>query len=94
MPERLGYLQQHMLQFCLKHPGLHTIAPDAQTVRVARSLERRGLLQIVDCGMCTASGRAVYMVRAVLVPRLPGESVQAAASYTGRPATGAQLPPI
>jgi hypothetical protein len=61
----LGPLQQHMLAFCQKHPGPHTISPDFETVRVARSLQRRGLLHITDCGMSTASGRSVLMVSAV-----------------------------
>lgn len=61
---RLGYLQRHMLQFCLDHPGHHTIAPDRETVRVARSLQRRGLLHVTDCGMATATGQSVLMVSA------------------------------
>jgi hypothetical protein len=65
MAQRLGYLQQHMLAFCRRHPGSHTISTDRDTVRVARSLQRRGLLHITDCGMCTASGQTVYMVEAV-----------------------------
>lgn len=92
MPERLGYLQQHMLQFCLKHPGLHTIAPDAQTVRVARSLERRGLVRITNCGMCTSTGRAVLMVQAIQPVALPGEPAAIAADHAKRRPTGAQLP--
>jgi hypothetical protein len=62
MNHRLGYLQRHMLQFCQNHPGPHTIAPDRETVRVARSLQRRGLLHVTDCGMATATGRPVLMV--------------------------------
>jgi hypothetical protein len=62
--QRLGPLQQHMLAFCRRHPGSHTISPDRDTVRVARSLQRRGLLHITDCGMCTASGQTVLMVSA------------------------------
>ena len=62
MTKKLGYLQREMLHFCERHPGLHTISPDAETVRVARSLARRGLLHITDCGMATATGRAVLMV--------------------------------
>lgn len=63
--QRLGPLQQHMLAFCQKYPGLHYISPDFETVRVARSLQRRGLLHITDCAMSTASGRTVLMVSAV-----------------------------
>ena len=60
----LGYLQKQMLHFCLKHPGRHTIATDQETIRIARSLEKRGLIYIADCGMCNSSGRTVYMVSA------------------------------
>jgi len=59
---KLGYLQAEMLAFCKRHPGHHTIAPDHETVRVARSLAKRGLLHITDCGMSTATGRPVLMV--------------------------------
>jgi hypothetical protein len=48
-----------MLNFCTKCPGLHTISPDHETVRVARSLQSRGLLVITDCGMATATGHTV-----------------------------------
>lgn len=65
MAQRLGPLQQHMLDFCRKYPGHHTISADRDTVRVAQSLQRRGLLHITDCGMSTASGKTVYMVEAV-----------------------------
>jgi hypothetical protein len=60
----LGHLQRHMLQFCFRYPGRHTIAPDFATVRVARSLERRGLLHITNCGMSTSTGQPVLMVSA------------------------------
>ena len=63
----LGPLQQHMLDFCRKHPGRHTISPDRDTVRVARSLQRRGLLRVTDCGMTTATGQPVLMVSALEV---------------------------
>jgi hypothetical protein len=51
-----------MLDFCRRYPGAHTISPDRDTVRVARSLQRRGLLHVTDCGMATATGRPVLMV--------------------------------
>jgi hypothetical protein len=60
--QRLGPLQLQMLDFCRKYPGRHTISPDRDTVRVARSLQRRGLLHVTDCGMSTASGQPVLMV--------------------------------
>jgi hypothetical protein len=74
MNRPIGYLQQHMLEFCKRHPGLHTIAPDSSTVRVARSLERRGMLRITDCGMSTATGKSVLMVSYVepLTPEASG----------------------
>ena len=59
---RLGPLQREMLDVCRKHPGHHTIAPDRETVRVARSLQRRGLLHVTHCGMSTANGQTVLMV--------------------------------
>lgn len=62
--QRLGPLQQQMLDFCRKYPGHHTISPDRETVRVARSLQRRGLLHVTDCGMSTANGQTVLMVSA------------------------------
>jgi len=61
----LGYLQRQMLQFCQQHPGRHYIDTDRETVRVAKSLQRRGLLHITDCGMCSAKGRPALMVSAV-----------------------------
>ena len=62
MDTKLGPLQRHMLEFCQRHPGRHTINPDRETVRVARSLQRRGLLHVTDCGMATATGRPVLIV--------------------------------
>jgi hypothetical protein len=64
-PHQLGPLQLHMLRFCRQHPGNHTISPDRETVRVAHSLQRRGLVHITDCGMSTATGQPVLMVSAV-----------------------------
>lgn len=61
----LGYLQRQMFQFCQQHPGRHTIDSDHETVRVAKSLQRRGLLHITDCGMCASTGRPVLIVQAV-----------------------------
>jgi hypothetical protein len=58
----LGHHQRQLLAFCRKYPGRHTISPDWLSVKVARSLERRGLLHLTDCGMATATGRPVLMV--------------------------------
>jgi hypothetical protein len=56
-----------MLAFCQKYPGRHTISPDWLSVKIARSLERRGLLHLTDCGMATATGQPVLMVSLVEV---------------------------
>lgn len=63
--KNLGPRQAEMLQFCQQHPGPHTLSPDRATVRVAQSLQRRGLVHITDCGMATATGKPVLMVSAV-----------------------------
>ena len=65
---RLGHHQRQMLAFCQKYPGHHTISPDWLSVKIARSLERRGLLHVTDCGMATATGRSVLMVSLAEVP--------------------------
>lgn len=64
---RLGHHQRQMLAFCRKYPGHHTINPDWLSVQIARSLERRGLIHVTDCGMATATGRPVLMVSLVEV---------------------------
>jgi hypothetical protein len=62
--KRLGYLQRHMLDYCKRYPGPHYVGPDSEAVRIARSLEKRNLLYVVDCGMTDCRGRTVLMVRA------------------------------
>lgn len=62
---RLGYLQRQMYDFLVKSGKLRYVAPDYETVRIAKSLERRGLIKLVDCGMCTATGRTVYVARSL-----------------------------
>lgn len=64
LPSGLGWRQKHMLSFCRKYPGLHTIASDKKTLSVALSLQKRGYLHLVDCGMSTATAHPVYMVTA------------------------------
>jgi hypothetical protein len=59
----LGYLQQQVYDFLAKTGKRHYISHDHQTVKIAKSLERRGLVKLTDCGMCTASGRTVYMAQ-------------------------------
>jgi hypothetical protein len=62
---RLGYRQQFMLDFVSKHGAdrRYTIDPDEN--RVAYSLQQRGLLHVIDCGMSTTTGRTVLMVTGV-----------------------------
>ena len=64
-PHKLGALQLHMYTFCVEHPGPHTLSPDRATVRVAQSLQRRGLVHLTDCGMATATGKPVLLISAV-----------------------------
>lgn len=64
-PVRLGYLQRQMYDFLVKSGKLHSVAHDYKTVKIAKSLEWRGLIKLVYCGMCTATGRTVYMARAI-----------------------------
>ena len=59
---QLGPLQLQMLWYCRRHPDPHAINPNRDTVRVARSLEKRGLLQITDCGISATTGRPVLMI--------------------------------
>jgi hypothetical protein len=61
----LGHHQRQMLRFCQKYPSRHTISPDWLSVKVARSLERKGLLHVTDCGMAAASGQPVLIVSLV-----------------------------
>lgn len=60
---RLGWRQQQMLDFVKKHhkPNqVFSVHPDEN--RVAISLEKKGLINVIDCGMSTATGRKVLMV--------------------------------
>lgn len=62
MDSRLGYRQKAMLSFIAKHGEgrTYSIHPDENSV--ALSLQRRGLLRVIDCGMSTATGRTCLMV--------------------------------
>ena len=64
LPRGLGWRQLHMLKFCRKYPGLHTIDPSRESRRAAIGLAKRGLLTLTDCGMSTATGKPVYMISA------------------------------
>lgn len=64
LPKGLGWRQLYMVRFCRRYPGLHTIDASRESRRVALSLAARGLLHLTDCGMCTATGKPVYMVSA------------------------------
>lgn len=59
----LGYLQRQMLRSLTRCGGRYYVPPDSMSVKVAKSLERRGLIQLTDCGMCTAAGRTVYVAQ-------------------------------
>lgn len=60
----LGYLQKQMLGFM--RPGqTYYLPPDALSVRIARSLESRGLIRLSNCGMSTAKGATVYLCHLV-----------------------------
>lgn len=62
---KLGYLQKQMFDYLVKHPGQHYVNPSSEDIRIARSLEKRGLIHLTDCGMCTASGKTCYMAQAI-----------------------------
>lgn len=62
--KKLGHRQQEMLDFLVDHPGRHSLFPDAGTVRIAKSLAKYHLINLTDCGMCTATGRTVYIIEA------------------------------
>lgn len=59
---RLGYRQRHMLNYVTKHGADRRYQIDPDENRVAYSLQRHGLLRVIDCGMATATGRTVLMV--------------------------------
>jgi hypothetical protein len=61
----LGYLQHQMLRSLTKCGGRYYIPPDRQSIKIAKSLERRGLIHLTDCGLCTAAGRTVYIAQAI-----------------------------
>ena len=44
----LGWKQRHMLSYCLRSHNRHCIARGEESRKVALSLERRGLIKIVD----------------------------------------------
>jgi len=59
----LGYLQRQMLRSLTRCGGRYYVPPDYTSVKVAKSLERRGLIHLTDCGMCTVAGRTVYVAQ-------------------------------
>lgn len=66
---KLGHHQQAMLAFVNSNnpdkKRCYSLPTDSLSLRVARSLERRNLLKLVDCGMCTAAGKTVFMAYAL-----------------------------
>lgn len=64
----LGYLQRQMLSFMQRAPypdSRFYVPADRLSIKIAKSLERRGLISLTDCGMCTAAGRTVYMAQLI-----------------------------
>jgi hypothetical protein len=64
----LGYLQRQMLNFIQRAPypdARFYVPADRLSIKIAKSLERRGLIHLTDCGMCTVAGRTVYMAQAI-----------------------------
>jgi hypothetical protein len=57
----LGWRQRYMLDFMIEHGADKTYTLDPGENVIALSLERRGLIKIIDCGMSTANGRTVLM---------------------------------
>ena len=61
---RLGWRQQFLMDFLkkhTKHPNqLFSINP--LDIKVALSLEKKGLIHVVNCGMATNKGTPIYMV--------------------------------
>jgi hypothetical protein len=65
MTKRLGWRQKAMLDFVNSH-GTHRIYSINPTENnTAYSLEKRGLLRVINCGMCTATGKAVLMITGI-----------------------------
>jgi hypothetical protein len=61
----LGYLQRQMLRSLTRCAGRYYVPPDRLSIKIAKSLERRGLVHLTDCGMCTVAGRTVYIAEAI-----------------------------
>jgi hypothetical protein len=62
---KLGKLQKQMLDFCQKHPKPHEISNDYVTVRTAKSLQKLGLIHIIDCGVRPTTGKNVLSISLV-----------------------------
>lgn len=46
----LGQCQKQMLRFMAAYPNWHSYRGDAKTTRIARSLEKRGLVELNEYG--------------------------------------------
>ena len=58
----LGHRQLFMLNFMKRYGFNQTYSIDPSENKVAYSLQKRGLIRVIDCGMSTASGQTVLMV--------------------------------
>ena len=58
----LGYRQLFMLNFMKSHGFNQTYTIHPSENKVAYSLQKLGLIRVIDCGMSTASGQTVLMV--------------------------------
>lgn len=58
----MGRHQAHALRFALKHPGWHSFRQDTTTVRIIRSLERKGLVAVNAHGQFTALPAAALCI--------------------------------
>jgi hypothetical protein len=54
-----------MLRSLTRCGGRYYVPPDLPSIKIAKSLERRGLIHLTDCGLCTAAGRTVYIAQAI-----------------------------
>lgn len=61
----LGHLQRQMLSSVTRSGGRCYVPPTLASIKIAKSLERRGLIHLTDCGMCTVAGRTVYIAQAI-----------------------------
>ena len=59
---KLGKLQKQMLKFCQQHKKQHAISNDYVTLRTAKSLQKYGLIRIIDEGINPNTGKSVLSI--------------------------------